>query len=90
MDALAALTIAYELRGQTKQVDATKQDLIEFVNYLGPIFQPLADASAMRLTLMRRQTDAADRRLELLAFSDEGGETSSTPRARTALLVRLL
>ncbi|WP_442508583.1 LuxR C-terminal-related transcriptional regulator [Novipirellula sp. SH528] len=71
VDALAALMIACEVRGQSKQANATKQDLIEFVDHLGPIFQPLADASATRLDLMRRQADAADYRPDLLASTNE-------------------
>lgn len=71
LDALAALMIAYQVHGQTKQADVTKQNLLEFADQLGPIFRPLADASTMRLDLMRRQTDVVDRRPDLLASTNE-------------------
>lgn len=65
VDALVALAIAYQRQGQTKKSDATCQALNEFVSNLGPLFQPLADACAIRLAIMRGQSNVLQRWLSL-------------------------
>lgn len=63
VDALAALVIAHELRGQPKDADTTRQALDEFVDYLGPLYLPLAAACATRLAVLREKSDVIDRQL---------------------------
>ncbi|WP_419194247.1 LuxR C-terminal-related transcriptional regulator [Novipirellula herctigrandis] len=65
VDAIVALAIAYQLRGQTNQAEATQRTLVEFVNNLGPLFQPLADSCALRLAVMQGQSEAVQRWLGL-------------------------
>lgn len=59
VDALVALTLAYQMRAQSQQADATLRTLSEFVRYLGPSFTGLAEACATRLAIMQGQSDVS-------------------------------
>lgn len=56
VDALVALTLAYQMCAKSQQADATLRTLSEFVRYLGPSFVGLADACAARLAIMQGQS----------------------------------
>ena len=64
VDALGALALAYQAHGQPEQAGATMRSLREFAAYLGQLFNPLADAFAARLALMRGRPEVAVRWLE--------------------------
>lgn len=64
VDALGALTLAYQARGQSQQAAATLQSLGEFVSYLGPSYTIFATAYKVRLELMQGRTESALRWLE--------------------------
>jgi len=59
IDAMGALTIAYQVRGITGQAASSLQSLREFVHHLDPSFAIVADSCATRLQIMQGQSEVA-------------------------------
>jgi LuxR family maltose regulon positive regulatory protein len=76
VDALAALTIAYQAQGQPEQAAASLQSLGDFATSIGSFAPALADSCAARLALMnepsakavRWQASSSPRPAEVTAF----------------------
>ncbi len=64
VDAQIALTLAYQLRGQSAQASTTLHKLEEFVDDLGPSFLVFAESCMARLALMQNKPESAVRWLK--------------------------
>lgn len=67
VDALAALTLAYQANGQSDRAHTTLQSLVQFAAHLGDSFSSLADSCAARLALAQGRLEPAIRWLKTTA-----------------------
>jgi len=67
VDAVVALTLAFQANGEPEKAAAALESLVEFTDYLGPPFPNLADSCAARLALLQGRSMLAVRWLETSA-----------------------